>query len=114
MDILTELGEYKLCGNLLSLHLDDLGLSSWPHLVEEIMDIFQIKSKRALKYEHQGGLHTAFKIYIDKVRGVKYQKMKADDFNYSQVVKQALAQRGASSPNNNFDGRNLLFGLHLQ
>ena len=40
LDILNELSDYQKCGNLLSLHMNDLGLNFNSHVSDEIMDIF--------------------------------------------------------------------------
>lgn len=50
LDLLSDLSEYGLCGNLLSVHLNDLGVNHDPHLVEEIIDTFQVQRKHELKY----------------------------------------------------------------
>ena len=91
-NILGELAEFENCGNLLGLHLNDLGINNNQELSDEIKDIFHISEKNQLKML-KGDLHAAFRIYIDKIKGgLKYRKEKADKFNYVTVLNRALGK----------------------
>jgi len=88
--ILDELADYRKCWNLISIHMSDLGINDDTLLYEEILDMFNIYTKEEQAKEHCGGLFLGLKMYLNKVRGVGYTRNKADDFNYTQVINEAI------------------------
>lgn len=97
------------CGNLLAIHLNDLEFNNCPEMKEEADDIFQIQTNHELKHAHQGGLPTAFKMFINKQRGAKYVLDKVEKINYKEVLRKALTKPSDKDDNQ----RNLLLGLHM-
>ena len=93
-EVLNELSIYKYAGNLLSLHLSDLGLNFDKHASEDVQDMFQISNgvQELGGFFKTGNLQTGFQIFIDKMRGPKYFKEKADEIGYVSVLKHALNQ----------------------
>ena len=93
------------------MHLNDLGCNNDNYIYEEILEIFQIKTQIESKNDHKGGLFTAFRMYIDKMRGVKYIRKKVDNINYIKVIKHALSQ---GNPYSYLDkGHSFLQGHHM-
>lgn len=45
IQVIQDLAEYEFCANLLSVHLNDLGLNIDKEKKDEVMDVFQIKTK---------------------------------------------------------------------
>lgn len=109
LKILNILADYKLCGNLLSVHLADLGINDDAQLMEDIYELFNISDSYEQSMDHQGGLHLALQMYLQKVRGLDYQRKVADSFKYVEVVQHTI--NGSSSA---LKEHNILMGLHMQ
>ena len=45
MDLMNELFDYSNCENLLSIHLDDLGINVNQKTKDDIMDVFRVPTK---------------------------------------------------------------------
>lgn len=92
VEIVNELVEFDQCSNLLALHLNDLGLNFNQEIKDEVQDIFHITDE-AQQNAPQKDLHTAFRIFIDKVKGgMKQKKEHVDKLNYVNVIKTTLGQ----------------------
>lgn len=71
LELMSEVFDYQNCENLLSVHLNDLGMNFNHKVKEEIVDLFRIPTTQEQKLGEggKGNLYIAFKIFIEKVRG---------------------------------------------
>lgn len=75
--MLNELGNHTACGNLLAIHMNDLGINDDQSLHDEITDMFYINTNTDASTDHCGGLYLALMLYLNKVRGKDYEYKKA-------------------------------------
>ena len=54
---------------MLSVHLNDLGINFNHKCKEEIVDLFRIQTSLEQMVVGKGNLYTAFKVFIEKMRG---------------------------------------------
>jgi len=78
------------CGNLISVHLNHLGINDDPLLIDQLTEIFGISSKKEFLADHSGGLYLGITTYLEWYRGPDYKMSVADNFDYMQVIKKAL------------------------
>lgn len=83
LEVANELVDHELCENLLSVHMNDLGINMNQKIKEEITEIFRVQTNEDQKIAVKPNLYTAFKIFIEKVRGgEKFKRDNAKNFNY--------------------------------
>ena len=75
---------------MIGIHFNDLGFNYDSVLYEETCDLFNIKTKEDFRKELRFDLHTAFRIYIGKIRGERFDFDKSNYFDYVQVINDTL------------------------
>lgn len=99
LELMNELFDYQHCENLLSVHLNDLGLNFNSRIKDDMMELFRIQTSKEQYITGNGNLYAAFSVFIEKVRGgMKYRRENAQNFGYLKVIKQALGYPDPDAP----------------
>lgn len=78
---------HENCENLLSIHLNDLGVNFNKLLKDEIADLFRIKNYKDQFKLCKYNLAIAFNVFIEKQRGgIKYKLQNAKQFKYLETI----------------------------
>ena len=109
--MLSEISKTDKCGNLLAVHLNDLGINYDVLIADDIEMLFNIVNENV---NEKSDLFKAVIKYLKKVRGVNYIKNKADSFNYVQVVQEAIYSKDRCYGPEKSMHYNILMGMHMQ
>ena len=109
LKLINVLSNYNFCGNLLSIHLDDLGINDDEQLIDEAHELFNVNNQEEEEADNQGGLYLGLQMYLKKVRGLDYNRKIADSFNYTNVIQKAINGSKRFQKEHN-----ILLGLHMK